>query len=204
MKRAEDGHDSPCILHWSSNIHGFASTGFVLLHEKADGDIEKVEIDHSGLVLLPGEKGPLVVGAGNYFLWQLAPGKETTFVATLPERFQKVLVTGERYHLVWPGNEIDQWEWGTISEHADQELTSRSADGKSTKLKLNLHGGPSISFKVEEESEPWPVRAKREKKIGFAAANLEEEKWRQRREKTRKEQEDRPSSPKPIEPSERV
>jgi len=175
-----------------------------LLHEKADGDIEKVEIDHSGLVLLPGEKGPLVVGAGNYFLWQLAPGKETTFVATLPERFQKVLVTGERYHLVWPGNEIDQWEWGTISEHADQELTSRSADGKSTKLKLNLHGGPSISFKVEEESEPWPVRAMREKKIGFAAANLEEEKWRQRREKKRKEQEDRPSSPKPIEPSERV
>ena len=204
MKRAEDGHDNPCIFHWSPNIHGFGLIGFVLLHETADGEIEKVEIDHSGLVTLPEEKGPLVVGAGNYFLWELTPGNETTFVATLPERFQKVLVPSEKYHLVWPGNEIDQWDWGTISEHADQELKPRSAYEKSAKPKLILPGGPSVSFQAEEESEPWPMRAMREKKIGFAAANLEEEKWRQRQEKKKREQADRPSSPKPIEASERA
>ncbi|PVH79613.1 hypothetical protein DL98DRAFT_560718 [Cadophora sp. DSE1049] len=190
LKRAEDGHSNPCIFHWSPNIHGFGATGFVLLHETADGTIEKVEIDHTGLVKLPEEKAPLVVGASNYFLWELAPGSETTFVVILPERFQKVLVPGEKYQLVWPGNEIDEWDWGTIPEHANQELKPRSTDYYSQKPRLILPGGPSISFRAEEESDPWPMRAMRESKIGFAAANLEEEKWRLRQEKKKREQED--------------
>ncbi|KAH7371845.1 hypothetical protein BKA64DRAFT_268209 [Cadophora sp. MPI-SDFR-AT-0126] len=204
LKRARDGHSNPCIFHWNPSIHGFGATGFVLLHEPENGTIENVEIDRTGFVKLSGEKTPLVVRAGIHFLWELAPGNETTFVATLPERYHKVLAPAEKYHLVWPGSQINEWEWGTISEHANQELKPTSKDDDPQKPKLILPGGPSISFQALDESDPWPLRTMRERKIGFAAANLEEEKWRARQEKKKREQEERPSSPKPIEASERI
>jgi hypothetical protein len=201
LKRAEDGHSSPCIFHWSPNIHGFLATGFILLHITAASIVERVEIDHTGLLKLPEEVAPLVVGSGNHFLWELAPGCETTFVATLPERYQRVLVPGDKYQLVWPGGEIDVWDWGTIHEHANQELRPRSTDDNPHKPRLILPGGPSISFQAEEESDPWPMRPMREAKIGFMAANLEEQRWRLRQQKKQRE---RPASPPPIEASERM
>jgi hypothetical protein len=80
--------------------------------------------------------------------------------------------------LLWPGNEIAQWDWGTIKEHMNVELKSRSSEGAQALPRLVLPGGAHTSFTVDEESNPWPMRKEREEKIGFAMANIEEQRWR--------------------------
>jgi hypothetical protein len=203
LRRAADGHIRPCIFNWNPNTQGFLELGFILLHVTADST-KKVELDTTGLVTVPKQITPLVVGSGQQFFWELSPECEITFVATLPERYHKILVPGENYQLVWPGGDIDFWDWGTISDHANQELRPRSIDEVPQKPRLVLPGASSNSFQVEEELDPWPMRAAREARVGFMVANDEEQRWRARQEKKRREEQERPSSPLPIAASERM
>jgi hypothetical protein len=204
IKRAQDGHQRPCIFNWSPTVHGFSPNGFILLrHDSSSGDTKRIEVDHSGLVKLPEEDDPMVVNGWNQFLWELDPGQEVKFLATLPERYHKLAVPGESYTLLWPGGEIPRWEWGTIREHLNHEMRARAADETPTKPRLVLPGGPSVSFESQEYATPWPARAMREAKAGFHAANLEEQKWRLRQQQKEREN-PRPKSPAPIDTSERM
>lgn len=201
IKRAHDGHQRPCIFHWSPVIHGFPrdGAGLVLLHHRADGEVKEVEIDHqAGRVELPEEK-ELVVNGWNHHLWELAPGGEVKFVSSLLRHYHKAVQAGETYELLWPGSEIFRWEWGTIKEHMNLELKPRPNEGDLEKPRLILPAGPSIIRKAEEEVDPWPARAEVESKHGFYTANREEQRWRLQQAAKKQP----PASPPPIDASER-
>lgn len=201
IRRSEEGSDDrPCIFRWSPHVDGFCPSGFILLHHTADGSLEKVDIDHSGLVKLVEEDETIMVNGWNQFLWELLPGGKTVLKATLPERYHRLLTPGGKFELIWPGAEIAMWDWGTVRDHMNTELRARSPGlGEESKLpRLVLPGGSHISFAAQMESVPWPERGACEKRVGFMMANLEEQKWRLQH------QQRRVVSPPPIEPSERT
>ncbi|OTA99828.1 hypothetical protein M426DRAFT_268576 [Hypoxylon sp. CI-4A] len=181
--------DKPVIFRWSPTTNGFGAAGFELIH-KTTHDNERIEIDHSSIAKLPDDKALLVNGF-NQSLWELAPGGKVTFVTTLPERFQKPLVAGKKYQLVWPGGRASIWEWGAIKDHMNKKLLPKEKEEDC----LVLPGGPHVSFTAETESNPWPRREEREAVVGFQRANMEEERWRQ--------SQVRAPSPPPIQASER-
>jgi hypothetical protein len=173
-----DGHDRPCILDLSPIIHGFSPSGFVLFHRLPDGSLEEVKVDRTGLIKVAEETGPIVINGWNQSVWELAPGGDVKVRCTLPERYHKALKPGEMYAFLWPGNEIARWDWGTIREHMGLEVKSRSTEEALTLPRLILSGGAHVSFTVHLESNPWPIRSEREEKVGFALANLDEQRWR--------------------------
>ncbi|CAO2648047.1 Nn.00g089690.m01.CDS01 [Neocucurbitaria sp. VM-36] len=175
IKRQDGPAGKPVIFEWSPYIHGFAKSGFVLLHRTAT-NLEAITIDHSGLVDISRHE-PLVVNGYNHDLWELAPGGSVIFQQTLPERFQKSLKPDETYTLLWPGSNIATWEYGTVREHINQEIKDKDRS-------LVLPGGPHVSFSVHTESQPWPMRLEREARVGFGMANLEEQDWRRRQNTT--------------------
>jgi len=97
-------------------------------------------------------------------VWELQPGQSAKKNVQLPEGFQKILVAGEKYSLLWPGGEITQWITGSVKEHVGQPLpdTAREHGGHP----LFLPGGAHTTFVAENEEEPWPERAEREAKVG--------------------------------------
>lgn len=206
-RSADDGSTRSCIFHWTPTIHGFSTKndGFKLLERGTDGSVSLMPIDHSKLIPVPEETRPLIVTGHNQFLWELAPGQEIKFLATLPERYHKMLKAGHSYSLVWPGNEILKWDWGTIREHLNQEVKPTDADGDSisTRARLILPATEenTFSFTVEAPARQWPARKAYEEKNGFSSANFEEQRWQCQQDKLER---DRPSSPPPVQPSERV
>ncbi|KAJ7034600.1 hypothetical protein C8F04DRAFT_1101526 [Mycena alexandri] len=208
ISRAADGHDRPCTFEWSPTIHGFSSSGFVLLHHTVDGGVKIVQVDHTTgtcwqpytrLLKLPEEDDPLVVNGHSQFLWECGPGDKKTFVASLPERYHKILVPGEKYELLWPGREVSRWEWGAVRDLMNQELWTRSAE----ETRLVLPGGPSISLVAKAEPIPWPMRAEQEVKVGFTMANMAEHSWRLGQQKKQQDHQRRSLTP-PIDASERT
>ncbi|RDW66584.1 hypothetical protein BP6252_10219 [Coleophoma cylindrospora] len=191
----EDSGTRPCIFRWSPTLDGFSPSGFILRHHTSSGCLEEIPIDHSGLVKLP-ESDTLVVNGHNQFLWELRPGGKVSFMATLPERYQRLLVPNEGYDLTWPGARVEMWDWGTIRSHLNQVLPTLSNEG--ARPSLPIPGGSQISFMALLEPTPWPGRALRVARVGFALANIEEEQWRL------EQQRPRAPSPQPISPSERV
>jgi hypothetical protein len=58
------------------------------------------------------------------------------------------------------------------------ELKSMSTEEALALPRLILPGGAHVLFTVNLESNPWPIRSEREENVGFALANLEEQRWR--------------------------
>ena len=108
---------------------------------------------------------------------QLDPGFSHSVLQTLPARYHKILQSGERYILLWPGGEIAEWDWGEGWERTGQELNGPSTSG----VRLIVPGGPHISFTAESETEPWPARAEKEAQLGFSSANMAEQQRREAR-----------------------
>ncbi|KAI0903969.1 hypothetical protein F4823DRAFT_616630 [Ustulina deusta] len=194
VRRAQhDARDRKCIIRWSPTIDAFSPSGFVLLrHVGKEGEFEVVSVDHhTGLVPLP-EADVIEVYGGNQFLWELAPGGRVSFVGDPPQRYYRALQAGETYTLLYPGTERTMWEWGSINDNIDTELKREATPGH----RLVIPGGPSVTFTVRSEEEPWPDRASFEASASFATANLEEQRWRLSQIKRR--------TPSPIRQSERL
>jgi hypothetical protein len=198
LQRLPNAQEKPCIFRWDAHSNGFSRSRFVLLRRTANDDLEKVDVTELPRVTPDfGEEDTMSVDGYNHHLWDLKAGGNVSLRAALPMNYQKLLVPGEKCHLIWPGGEIDMWDWGTIREHIGEKLKSQSTrDSKLPRLVLPACDG--IAFTAKEESEPWPDRPERESKAGFAKANLEEQQWRMARER------DRGVSPPGIQPSERV
>ena len=169
LERQSNSADKPLVVEWSAYSHGFAQSGFVLLHHTVT-HLEILHVDHSGLVDIS-RHGPLLVNGWNPNLWELTPDRPVKFMHSLPARYQKLLKAGETYTLLWPGGEIALWEEGGVRDHIGRELRDRSDP-------LILPGGPHLTFTTHTESPPWPAREEREARRGFDRANFEEQKWR--------------------------
>ena len=196
MKRDEEpGTSEPCIFYWNPDEHGLGPSGFELWRQATAGGPESIELEHPPRLNEKTHPGSIVVNGWNDFLWELSPGRYTRFLITLPERYQKALVVGEIYELLWPGGKIAIWAEGSIRDNLKQELRASDKGDR-----LILPGRPSVSFTVVEEAPPWHDRAKVETKRGYMLANLQELHWRREQERIRNP----PPSPAAIDVSERV
>ncbi|KAM7197071.1 hypothetical protein V8F33_005730 [Rhypophila sp. PSN 637] len=101
--------------------------------------------------------------------------KETTRRCDLTANYHMRLAAGERYALLWPGQEIPLWDWGTLHDHVGKEVTTRK-DGP--RFILPASKSNILIFGVKEESEPWPDRPETKTEQEFAEANRGEESWR--------------------------
>ncbi|RKU46442.1 hypothetical protein DL546_006864 [Coniochaeta pulveracea] len=195
-----DGVDLPCVVRWSPNSSAFTSSGLVLLHHNAAGDLDPVPIEYTGIRYLGQEVDDVVVVTGwGHFVQQLEPGAEVSYVANLPECYYKAMRAGETYTLLYPGEEILMWEWGTLTELTGREIKKRAPAATTDDCPNPLiSGGARITFKAVDEDEPWPDRAARLAKVGFDMANFEETQWREALRWKRA------GSPPPMEETERV
>ncbi|KAK0658060.1 hypothetical protein B0T16DRAFT_453463 [Cercophora newfieldiana] len=92
----------------------------------------------------------------------------------LPEWYHVEVEAGGKYELVWPGQDVDLWTWGSREENKDRLLIA----GEEGLPKLVMPGGCRVAFEAEAEMVPWPGRKEIEDKWGFARANYEEIIWR--------------------------
>jgi hypothetical protein len=157
IQRLQDAQEEPCIFQWSATTNGFSRACFVLLHRDADNSLEKIDISKPSLFTPDfGEESSVTLDGYNHHmmkLWEMKPGDIVNFQVSLSENYQKLLVPGEQYHLIWPGAEIDRWDWGTVEGHIWKELTAQSAgDRKLPKLIIPACDG--IVFTAKEELEP--------------------------------------------------
>ena len=186
-------------------IPNFSTMGFGYLSDDASFD---AVVSHEGFTFLHYFKQFLFVTFStkeisyimkvdgyNNGLGELRPGEARRFVQILPDNLHKALIPGERYRLIWPGEEIFMWDWGTKRDWVGKELKSQAA--RESKLpRLILPASAGVEFTVKEESEPWPGRAEYEAEFGFSAANSREADWLL--------EQNPPRSPSPISPSQRV
>ncbi len=117
LTRGSDGIAGPVIFRWSPTKSGFTFNGSVLLHHMKS-ELKSLDIDQSHLVD-PNTEVNTKVNIYEQFLWELDPNVSETFLATLPERYQKLLKPGHRYTLLWPGSTIEAWNLGTKENHVD-------------------------------------------------------------------------------------
>ncbi|KAK2763257.1 hypothetical protein FQN54_009893 [Arachnomyces sp. PD_36] len=146
LHREQDSSAQPCIPKWQAGEDGFASPGFILLHHAADGEVKKLDLVKDDLHLATTSQ-IVVPQSGGPYINEVQPGASISIKSSLPKVYREKLIPGERYELLWPGMEIDLWDWGSISQHVGRELKPRQP-------KIILPGGPRILFKAVEEWEP--------------------------------------------------
>jgi hypothetical protein len=104
-------------------------------------------------------------------------------VASLPAQYYQALHAGETYTVLYPGGEVQMWDWGTIEEHRGKEMKARHlmspSEGDANLPRLMIPGGARVSFTVRAEEASWPGRLEYEARHGFEATNLAEQQWRQ-------------------------
>lgn len=205
ITRLPDADGRSIICNWSPWWRFVTWGSLVLLHEKADGQLEPVEVgllegmdDHQySLDHATNE----VIHAYSHSFWEISTSPEegkNKFVRRghLSANYQTKLVPGERYHLLWPGGEMELWGWGTIKEHEGKRLESRAGavgqDGKPAP-RLVLLPAAGAKFVAVEADTPYPRRGRlitREgPHISYDRANREEAMWRVLRANSRRRHE---------------
>lgn len=207
ITRLPDADGRPLICRWTPWRRFLTWGRLVLLHEKAPGQLEPVDVgllegldDHQDR---GAEDTAKVPGNG---VWEMSsnPGDRIERRSRLTANYQTKLVPGERYRLLWPGGEIDMWDWGTIEEHEGVDLKARAAagagkgDGELPALVLLPAAG--VAFEAVEADEPYPDRARHiageGPHISYDEANAAEHRWRHLAEAKRR----RGGSPGPLVP----
>lgn len=117
--RRVDRNSLPCIFYWSTFRDAFGPNGFMLFHHTAEG-LHPIQRDGDFVTRRP--RGPCKVSLQDPMLWELAPGGEIETIFNLLPSFNKDMLTGEKYEVVWPGNEVKEWDWGTRKEHEGKSL----------------------------------------------------------------------------------
>lgn len=193
LRREQDEFDDDFVFVWNNNS-AFKRCHFELLH--VNGDVlERVDV-RQGVIekRILDQDEVMKVHGWNDGLEQLRHGQEQRIVPTLPDRYHELLVVGERYRLMWAGQEIQMWDWGTKRGFVGKELTSQAMrEEKQPRLVLPASAG--VEFTVREEAEPWPRRAEILAKYSLHTANSMEAQWRR--------EQNPPPSPRPISPSQR-
>lgn len=100
-------------------------------------------------------------GAGLHYnadnVWKLSPSpprNTTSCSLTLPANYQTKLIAGERYHLLWPGAEIDSWDWDTEQQHVNLSTYPKAGE----KPAIVLLPAVGIVFKAVEADKPFHHR----------------------------------------------
>jgi hypothetical protein len=109
LRREQDRLEQACVFVLDIT-EAFKRTQFVLLHQKGDV-LEQVNVSQGRRI--ENQHGIMKVTGYNNGLENLRPGSSQCYVPTLPENYHKALIAGERYRLIWPGEEIPIWDWGT-------------------------------------------------------------------------------------------
>lgn len=145
--------DSKVVFRWSL-WNCLAEAQFILLHEKAPGQLEKVDVGKYGKVCLQEE---IQKAAGLEYnaddVWKLSsspPRNTASCSVTLPANYQTKLIAGERYHLLWPGGRIDSWDCDTEQQHVNLSTYPRAGE----KPPIVLLPAVGIVFKAVEPDEP--------------------------------------------------
>jgi len=70
-------------------------------------------VDISGQIIKKelGDEDVMKVHGYNHGLEKLHSGNSECSVHTLPENYHKVLIPGQKYRLLWPGEGISMWDW---------------------------------------------------------------------------------------------
>lgn len=133
LQRVDEVRDY-CVFAWYPQTHGFAtSDGFILLHRTAQGGLHQVKLPE--YTILP------QLEHGHFSPYNIhKPGNVKQFYDAIPDRLIPYLQTGERYVLLWPGQQYDSWNWTDKVENS----------------KLVLPGGPFLSF-IVEDNEIMPI-----------------------------------------------
>ncbi|KAF4820979.1 hypothetical protein CGCSCA5_v003592 [Colletotrichum siamense] len=212
----DDAKGRRCVFHWSMYTNAFAENGCILVRHKDNGTFEKVLVDNkSGLVVLPEQTIDSLIVSGQHQanLFELGLGEQTGPTRLdLPERYYRVLKAGETYSLVFPGAEIGMWAWGSIQDNVGLEMKAgtllpsglmsrpRAKKGQG-QPQLIMPGGALLTFTAVAEEVTWPERAAREAQVGFAAANMEEQRWRMMQQAAARR---KAESTVPLAPSDRI
>ena len=152
---------------------------FILLLETPAG-LQRIEIRNAQPENVLGEVDAVLFTGHNGDIWALDTGDEISQLGELVAQYQQLLIPGEKYHLLWPGGEIDMWEWGAKSEWAGKELKARAAGSRDSQI-LVITARNVLSFTAKEEEIPWPERKEVEKRgSGFAYMNDREAEWRRK------------------------
>ncbi|KAL1853629.1 hypothetical protein Daus18300_011752 [Diaporthe australafricana] len=145
---------STVVFRWSL-WNCLAKEQFILLHEKAPGQLEKVDVGMYDNVC-PEEENEKAAGldynAENVWKMSPSPPRNTASCSlTLPANYQTKLIAGERYHLLWPGGRINLWDWDTEQQHVN--LSTNLGAGE--KPPIALLPAVGIVFKAVETDKPF-------------------------------------------------
>lgn len=146
---------------------------FTLLHSVNDDEFEVIHIPIHVKDSLADPKQNIRV-----FRRDINPGEAcVTQMGSLPDEFYDVLRLGEKYVLLWPGGNIEYWNWDPKNDHIDKfvldDLT-KMIEGRETVLPATS----AISFTVSEHDEAWPGREEFAKTHSRADTNFAEWQWR--------------------------
>lgn len=151
MTRLPDAYQySTVVFRWSL-WKCLAEGQFILLHEKAPGQLEKVDVGVYGNEEEVKKATRLECNAD--IVGKLSPsppGNTTSCSVTLPANYQTKLIAGERYQLLWPGGRIDSWDWDTEQHHVNLSTYPQAGE----KPPIVLTPAVGIVFKAVETDEP--------------------------------------------------
>lgn len=186
VRSSGDVHRRPVTYRWSA-WENLAKGRFVLLHETVSGELEPIEVSMlGGLVDEMYGEDEEEVSASESEVREGVPGEQWTSVVHLTANYQTKLVPGETYHLIWPGHEIELWEWGTRDELRNIKLKRRRDTGVGMPA-LMLPPAAGITFRAYEAGEPFPDREKYIESDGphasYDTANDIEQDWRDEQER---------------------
>ncbi|KAH7124361.1 hypothetical protein EDB81DRAFT_219674 [Dactylonectria macrodidyma] len=171
LRRSNDSNEGkPCILSWSQYD---AAAAFMLFHHTPNNNgLRKIDIEGDPAAA---PQAPLIVGGWNGSLRELTPGGSVRFMATLPKRYRRELVSGEKYELVWPGGEIAIWDWGSKEQHSGQRLDEKvpkiCLPAARVTLEFNKFG-----LDAEAQGSPSPIAASERMEAPTLSVSLDCEK----------------------------
>ncbi|OQD84312.1 hypothetical protein PENANT_c013G06838 [Penicillium antarcticum] len=146
------GSDSrPCLFKWSPVGDGFVPNGFILLCHVRSAE-ERITLQRVEIAPDPAYNPALVqsssvqISPWTSSLWELKTGDSVSFRTSLPDHWERQLRPGTTYELLWPGGTIGLWEWGTIQQHLEEELTPCSGSGRNL---VELPGGARTLLSVD-------------------------------------------------------
>ncbi|KAK8049199.1 hypothetical protein PG994_010929 [Apiospora phragmitis] len=196
LRRPAEGDGKPFIFQWDPYTDALRNAQLVLIRITDRGP-ERVAVEPLAAAANP-RPDTLLVHDYAENLQDLRPGGEVTIHTTLAGNYQRLLVPGERYVLLWRGAEI-----AILADHRGETLESQHI--RKTKLPpliLSASSSSVVTFTTRQEAVPWPQRpaeTETTSEADFQRANSREEKWR--REELRRSPQ---PSPPPRHPSERV